>query len=140
MHLFDSGEAGGQAERLRTAVRGQGVALVRSPFLQDYVASGDLVMPFPGLLMPSGYRHVLVRHPQAARRLYEWALTPQAQQFAFAARGFQVPSNKATPLDPRVPDIGKLKLINYDYARYGQPAERARIIKAWDEKLRSLPN
>jgi iron(III) transport system substrate-binding protein len=79
-------------------------------------------------------------HAQAARQLYEWALTPQAQQFAFAARGFQVPSNKATPLDPRVPDIKKLKLIDYDYARYGQPAERARIIKTWDEKVRSLPN
>jgi len=79
-------------------------------------------------------------HAQAAKQLYEWALTPQAQQFAFAARGFQVPSNKATPLDPRVPDIKKLKLIDYDYARYGQPAERARIIKAWDEKVRSLPN
>ncbi len=79
-------------------------------------------------------------HAQAAKQLYEWALTPQAQQFAFAARGFQVPSHKATPLDPRVPDIKKLKLIDYDYARYGQPAERARIIKTWDEKVRSLPN
>lgn len=79
-------------------------------------------------------------HAQAAKQLYEWALTPQAQQFAFAARGFQVPSNKATPLDPRVPDIKKLKLIDYDYARYGQPAERARIIKLWDEKVRSQPN
>jgi iron(III) transport system substrate-binding protein len=79
-------------------------------------------------------------HAQAAKQLYEWALTPQAQQFAFAARGFQVPSHKATPLDPRVPDIKKLNLINYDYARYGQPAERSRIIKTWEEKVRALPN
>ncbi|MBL8313469.1 MAG: ABC transporter substrate-binding protein [Rubrivivax sp.] len=78
-------------------------------------------------------------HPQAARQLYDWALTPQAQQFAFAARGFQVPSHKATPLDPRVPDIKKLKLIDYDYAKYGAPAERQRIIKAWDTRVRSLP-
>ena len=55
-------------QAVHAAVRGQGVALVRSPFLQDYVASGDLVMPFPALLMPSNYRHVLIRHPQAARR------------------------------------------------------------------------
>ena len=47
----------------------------------------------------------------AAKKFYEWALTPQAQQFAFAARGFQVPSNKATPVDARVPDIRKIKLI-----------------------------
>ncbi len=55
-------------QAVHAAVRGQGVALVRSPFLQDYIASGDLVMPFPGLRMPTGFRHVLVRHPQARRR------------------------------------------------------------------------
>ena len=55
-------------QTVQAAIRGQGVALVRSPFLQDCIASGDLVMPFPALRMPSGYRHVLIRHPQAARR------------------------------------------------------------------------
>jgi DNA-binding transcriptional LysR family regulator len=55
-------------QAVQAAVRGQGVALVRSPFLQDSVASGDLVMPFPALRMATGYRHVLLRHPQAARR------------------------------------------------------------------------
>ena len=78
-------------------------------------------------------------HAQAARQLYDWALTPQAQQFAFAARGFQVPSHKATPLDPRVPDIQKLKLIDYDYAKFGAPAERQRIIKTWEARVRAMP-
>ncbi|MBI3156064.1 MAG: LysR family transcriptional regulator [Burkholderiales bacterium] len=55
-------------QAVQAAVRGQGVALVRSPFLQDAVASGDLVMPFPQLCMPAGYRHVLVVDPAAARR------------------------------------------------------------------------
>jgi DNA-binding transcriptional LysR family regulator len=53
---------------VQAAVRGQGVALVRSPFLQDCVASGDLVMPFPRLRMPTGYRHALVVNPAGARR------------------------------------------------------------------------
>jgi DNA-binding transcriptional LysR family regulator len=55
-------------QAVQAAVRGQGVALVRSPFLQDCVASGDLVMPFPQLRMPTGYRHVLVVNPSGARR------------------------------------------------------------------------
>ena len=33
-------------QAVQAAIRGQGVALVRSPFLQDCLASGDLVMPF----------------------------------------------------------------------------------------------
>lgn len=55
-------------QAVQAAIRGQGVALVRSPFLQDCVASGDLVMPFPRLRMPIGYRHVLVMNPARARR------------------------------------------------------------------------
>ena len=76
-------------QAVQAAVRGQGVALVRSPFLQDYIASGDLVMPFPGLRMPTGYRHVLLLHPQARRRPHvaafvDWLLEQvrQAPQLA----------------------------------------------------------
>ena len=78
-------------------------------------------------------------HAAAAKKFYEWALTPQAQQFAFAARGFQVPSNKATPVDARVPDLRKIKLIDYDYPKYGQAAERKRLIGLWEQKVRALP-
>ena len=55
-------------QAVQAAVRGQGVALVRSPFLQDCVARGDLVMPFPQLCMPTAYRHLLVVNPESARR------------------------------------------------------------------------
>lgn len=55
-------------QAVQAAVRGQGVALVRSPFLQDCVAGGDLVMPFPKLRMQAGYRHVLAVNPQRAGR------------------------------------------------------------------------
>lgn len=57
-------------QAVQAAIRGQGVALVRSPFLQDCVASGDLVMPFPQLCMPAGYRHVLVVNQDSARRAH----------------------------------------------------------------------
>ena len=55
-------------QAVQAAIRGQGVALVRSPFLHDAVASGDLVMPFPAQRMPLGYRHVLALAKSRARR------------------------------------------------------------------------
>lgn len=55
-------------QAVQAAIRGQGVALVRSPFLQDCLAAGDLVMPFPRLRMHVGYRHYLVINPARARR------------------------------------------------------------------------
>lgn len=52
---------------VQAAVRGQGAALVRSPFLEDLVALNDLVLPFPDLRMRTGYRYfLLVNHQRAA--------------------------------------------------------------------------
>lgn len=49
---------------VQAAVRGQGAALVRTPFLDDLVASNDLVMPFPKLRMRTGYRYFLLVNRQ----------------------------------------------------------------------------
>jgi DNA-binding transcriptional LysR family regulator len=74
-------------QAVQAAIRGQGVALVRSPFLQDFVASGDLVMPFPQLRMPAGYRHVLVVNPARAQQPHvEAFLDWLAQEFKRAPR------------------------------------------------------
>jgi iron(III) transport system substrate-binding protein len=79
------------------------------------------------------------RNLENAKKFYEWALTPQAQQFGAAARQFQLPSNKNTPIDPRVPDFKKIKFIDYDYAKYGASAERRRLIAKWEKEVNSLP-
>ena len=79
------------------------------------------------------------RNMEAAKRFYEWALTPSAQALGAATLQFQLPSNKETQVDPRVPDFRKIKLINYDYAKYGQTAERRRLIQRWEREVNSLP-
>ena len=79
------------------------------------------------------------RNLEAAKKFYEWALTPQAQQFGAASKQFQLPSNKATPVDPRVPDFKKIKFIDYDYAKYGASAERRRLIGKWEKEVNSPP-
>ena len=76
---------------------------------------------------------------EQAKKFYEWALTPQAQQFGAASRQFQLPSNKATPGDPNIPDFKQIKLIDYDYAKYGSTAERKRLITRWEKDVNSLP-
>ncbi len=79
------------------------------------------------------------RNADNAKKFYEWALSAQAQQFGAAARQFQLPSNKSTPVDPRVPDFKKIKFIDYDYAKYGASAERRRLISKWEKDVNSLP-
>lgn len=79
------------------------------------------------------------RNMDAAKKFYEWALTPAAQEMAAAAKQFQVPSNKAARVDKNVPDFKKIKFINYDYAKYGSSTERRRLIAKWEKEVNSLP-
>jgi iron(III) transport system substrate-binding protein len=75
------------------------------------------------------------RNLDAAKKFYEWALTPQAQQFGAATHQYQLPSNKSTPIDPNVPDFKKIKMIDYDYAKYGASSERKRLIARWEKEV-----
>jgi len=79
------------------------------------------------------------RNLEAAKKFYEWALTASAQEMGAAAKQFQLPSNKAAKVDPRVPDFKKIKFIDYDYAKYGSSAERRRLIGKWEKEVNSLP-
>ncbi len=79
------------------------------------------------------------RNLEQAKKFYEWALTAQAQQFGAATKQYQLPSNKATPIDPHVPDFKSIRFINYDYAKYGASAERKRLIAKWEKDVNSLP-
>ncbi len=79
------------------------------------------------------------RNLEAAKKFYEWALTPGAQEMAAAAKQFQLPSNKSAKNDARIPDFKKIKFINYDYAKYGASNERRRLIAKWEKEVNSLP-
>jgi iron(III) transport system substrate-binding protein len=82
----------------------------------------------------------IVKHgpnTEAAKKFYEWALTPGAQQFGLAAKQFQLPSNSQVPKDARMVDPSKIKLINYDYAKYGASAERRRLIARWEKEVQN---
>ena len=79
------------------------------------------------------------RNMEQTKKFYEWALTPGAQAFGAAAKQYQLPSNKATAVDPNVPDFKKIKLIDYDYKKYGASAERRRLIARWEKEVNSLP-
>ncbi len=80
------------------------------------------------------------RNIASARRFYDWALTAPAQRLGFEAGGqLQTPSNRAAPLPPGAPDLSQIRLIEYDFARYGRSAERRRLIERWEREVGALP-
>lgn len=79
------------------------------------------------------------RNAEAAKRFYEWALTPPAQELGVAAKQFQLPSHKNAKLDERMPDFKKFKMIDYDYVKYGSSTERRRLIERWEKEVNNQP-
>jgi iron(III) transport system substrate-binding protein len=50
-----------------------------------------------------------------------------------------VPSNKAASVPPQAPKLNEIKLINYDFVKYGSSAERKRLLTKWDDEVSKLP-
>ena len=44
------------------------------------------------------------------------------------AQAYQVPSNKSAPTPPEAPKLSEIKLIDYDFAKYGSSDERKRLL------------
>jgi len=75
-----------------------------------------------------------------AKKWYDWALSPDGQAVGAANKvSYQVPSNKSAMVPPQAPKLSELKLINYDFAKYGSSAERTRLLKKWDDEVSKLP-
>ncbi len=125
----------------------RGEATVSISFVHDGVGEKmqgfpiETVTPSDGTGAEIGSMSIIkgARNLEAAKKFYEWALTPAAQEMAVAAKQFQLPSNKNAKNDERIPDFKKIKFINYDYAKYGSSTERRRLIAKWEKEINSLP-
>jgi iron(III) transport system substrate-binding protein len=77
------------------------------------------------------------KNVEAAQKFYDWALTVDAQKIGGQNRSYQVPSNADAPIPPQSPDLTKVKLIDYDFAKYGSSAERTRLLGRWSSEVKS---
>ena len=75
------------------------------------------------------------RNPESAKKFYDWALSAGAQSLALQVKAYQVPSNKGSETSSAAPDLSSIKLIDYDFKKYGSSAERKRLLKKWDDEV-----
>jgi len=78
------------------------------------------------------------RNKDGARRYYDWLMGPQGQQIGARANSLQVPANKTFKPDPRIPGIDSVRLIKYDFEKYGKAAERRRLVERWVKEVEPL--
>ncbi len=124
---------------------GRGEVMVGIAFQHDMVDAAKrykpvrVVSPCEGTGFEIGSISLIkgARHPEEAKAFYEWALTSEAQALAAQNGSFQLPSNTATPVPPEAPDMANIKLIDYDFAKYGSSAERTRLLSRWTREVKN---
>ena len=79
------------------------------------------------------------RNLASAKKFIDFALDPKVQSMADKAKSYQVPSHSGATPPPQAPDLSQIKLINYDFKKYGSSAERRRLLKKWDDEVSKLP-
>ncbi len=79
------------------------------------------------------------RNRDAAIKYYDWLMSPAGQSIGAKANSLQVPANKTFKPDPRIPLIDNVRLIKYDFEKYGRAVERRRLIDRWEKDVNSLP-
>jgi iron(III) transport system substrate-binding protein len=129
---------------VKAVARGETMASIS--FIHDAVTEAQAGFPVKSAAPCEGTGYEIgsmsivkgARNLDAARRFYDWALTPRAQALGAEAKQFQLPSNVATPVSPLSPKTADLKLISYDFAKYGTSAERKRLLERWDREVGSI--
>jgi len=126
---------------------GLGETTIGIVFLHDAVAQAvagfpiEPVAPCEGTGYEIGSMSLIkgARNPEEAKKFYNWVLQAKVQEKAAEVGSFQIPSNKNAKISDKVPDISKIKLIDYDFKKYGSTEERKRLLSKWDNDVASLP-
>jgi iron(III) transport system substrate-binding protein len=130
---------------IKAAARGEtGIGIV---FLHDVVTQivegfpVKAVAPCEGTGYEIGSMSIIkgARNLEEAKKFYDWALTPESQKLMEKAQAYQVPSNASVTPPPQAPNMDEIKLIDYDFAKYGSSDERKRLLAKWDNEVKDLP-
>lgn len=95
------------------------------------------VLPCEGVGYEVGSMAIVkgARNPGAARRFVDWALTPDAQKIGLELKEYAIPTNRNVPLPAMVPNLEDVKVIHYDFAKYGSSETRKHLLARWEKDI-----
>ena len=80
------------------------------------------------------------RNLDAAKKFVDWALTVDAQKIGLDVKEYAIPTNRNVPLPPMVPNLTEVKVIHYDFAKYGSSETRKRLLERWEKDINASAN
>ena len=126
---------------VKAAARGEtGLGIV---FMHDAVAQSEegfpveVVAPCEGTGYEIGSMSLIegAQNETEAKTFYDWVLGADVQSMMPEAGSFQIPSNASATPPEAAPNLDDIKLIDYDFAQYGDSERRAGLLARWDEEI-----
>jgi iron(III) transport system substrate-binding protein len=95
------------------------------------------ILPCEGVGYEVGSVAILkgARNLDNAKKFVDWALTVDAQKIGLEVKEYAIPTNRGVPLPPMVPNLAEVKVINYDFAKYGASDTRKRLLERWEKDV-----
>jgi iron(III) transport system substrate-binding protein len=95
------------------------------------------VLPCEGVGYEIGSMAIIkgARNQDAARKFIDWALTVDAQKIGLEVKEYAIPTNRNVPLPGMVPNLADVKVIDYDFAKYGSSDTRKRLLARWEKDV-----
>ncbi len=134
-----SGSAPGKA-----AARGE--AMIGIGFLHDHAkekSNGfplELVVPCEGTGYEIGGISIIkgARNMENAKLFVDWALSKEGQEVGAQVKAFQVPTNMNASVPPEAIPLESVKLIDYDFVKYGTDEMRSKLINRWVSEIKPM--
>jgi len=95
------------------------------------------VLPCEGVGYEVGSMAIIkgARNIDNARKFVDWALTVDAQKIGLELKEYAIPTNRNVPLPATVPNLADVKVIRYDFAKYGSSETRKHLLARWEKEI-----
>lgn len=124
----------------------RGEAFIGFGFLHDHakeIKAGfplKMVVPCEGTGYEIGGLSIIkgARNMDNAKLFVDWALSKEGQEVAATTGSFQTPTNVNAKIPPEAIRMEGVKLINYDFVKYGAEQTRNQVIDRWIKEVKPL--
>jgi iron(III) transport system substrate-binding protein len=124
----------------------RGEALIGFGFLHDHakeIKAGfplKMVVPCEGTGYEIGGLSIIkgARNLENAKAFVDWALSKEGQEVGATTGSFQTPTNVNAKVPPEAIKMEGVKLIHYDFVKYGSEETRNKLIDRWIKEVKPL--
>jgi iron(III) transport system substrate-binding protein len=135
-----SGSAPGKA-----AARGE--TMIGIGFLHDHALQKvngfplELIVPAEGTGYEIGGLSIIkgARNMENAKKFIDFMLTSEGQEVPQKVKMFQVPTNVNATIPKEAIRLDQVKLIDYDFVKYGSEEMRSHLIDRWAKEIKPMP-